>query len=174
MSRVKLLPWTATPMVVAPLAGALSDRIGRRPVMATGLQLQAAGFTWVTVKASAGASYAEIAVAPFVAGIGISMALPTVPTAVLGSVAPAELGKASGITNMPQPLGAVFAVAIYSSVFAAYGGTATAAAVTDGFRPALAVSIGLSLIGALTALATGTARRGEAPAGRPVDVTAAM
>jgi hypothetical protein len=109
-----------------------------------------------------------------IVGIGISMALPTVPTAVLRSVAPAELGTASGITNMLQRLGAVFAVAICSSVFAAYGGTATAATVTDGFRPALAVSIGLSLLGALSVLATGTARRGEAPAGRPVDATAAI
>jgi hypothetical protein len=34
--------------------------------------------------------------------------------------------------------------------------------------------IGLSLLGALAALATGTARRGEAPAGRPVDPIAAI
>jgi MFS family permease len=174
MSGLKLLPWTATPMVVAPLAGALSDRIGRRPVMATGLFLQAAGFSWVALKASAGASYAEIAVALLVAGIGISMALPTVPTAVLGSVAPAELGKASGITNMLQRLGAVFAVAICSSVFAAYGSTATSAGVADGFKPVLAVSIGLSLLGALSALATAPRPREAVAAGEPLEATVAL
>ena len=40
---LRLLPWTATPMVVAPLAGALADRIGARPLLVTGLLLQAAG-----------------------------------------------------------------------------------------------------------------------------------
>jgi len=40
---VRLLPFFATPMFISPIAGAVSDRIGRRPVMATGLFLQTAG-----------------------------------------------------------------------------------------------------------------------------------
>jgi EmrB/QacA subfamily drug resistance transporter len=150
---VRLLPWFATPMLVSPVAGAISDRIGRRPVIASGLLLQAIGFTWVAARASAGASSAEIVLALLVAGIGISMALPTVPTAVLNSVEPAEMGKASGISNMMQRFGAVFAIAVASSVFAAYGHLGTPASVTDGFRPALAVAAALSLLGAITALA---------------------
>jgi EmrB/QacA subfamily drug resistance transporter len=118
---VRLLPWFATPMVVSPAAGAISDRIGRRPVIASGLLLQTLGFAWVAVRASAGASRLELVLALLVAGVGISMALPTVPAAVLNSVAPAEMGKASGISNMMQRFGAVFAIAVASSVFAAYG-----------------------------------------------------
>jgi EmrB/QacA subfamily drug resistance transporter len=150
---VRLLPWFATPMLVSPVAGAISDRIGRRPVIASGLLLQATGFTWVAARASAGASSAEIVLALLVAGVGISMALPTVPTAVLNSVEPAEMGKASGISNMMQRFGAVFAIAVASSVFAAYGHLGTPASVTDGFRPAMAVAAALSLLGAITALA---------------------
>src|SRR6202042_3254753 len=41
---LRLLPFFATPMVVSPIAGALSDRIGRRPIMVAGLALQALGF----------------------------------------------------------------------------------------------------------------------------------
>jgi EmrB/QacA subfamily drug resistance transporter len=160
---VRLLPWFATPMVVSPAAGALSDRIGRRPVIASGLFLQALGFTWVAVRASAGASNLELVLALLVAGIGISMALPTVPTAVLNAVAPAEMGKASGINNMMQRFGAVFAIAIASSVFAAYGHLGTPASVTDGFRPAMAVAAALSLLGAITALAV--TARGREPGG---------
>ena len=70
-------------------------RIGRRPVIASGLVLQALGFAWVAARASAGASNLEIVLALLVAGIGISMALPTVPTAVLNAVAPAEMGAAA-------------------------------------------------------------------------------
>jgi MFS family permease len=161
---VRLLPWFATPMLVSPVAGAISDRIGRRPVIASGLLLQAIGFTWVAARASAGASSAEIVLALLVAGIGISMALPTVPTAVLNSVEPAEMGKASGISNMMQRFGAVFAIAVASSVFAAYGHLGTPASVTDGFRPAMAVAAALSLLGAITALAI--TDRGPAAGGR--------
>ena len=44
---LRTLPWTAMPMFIAPIAGALSDRIGGRPLMATGLALQAAALGWL-------------------------------------------------------------------------------------------------------------------------------
>jgi MFS family permease len=98
-----------------------------------------------------------------VAGIGISMALPTVPTAVLSAVTPAEMGKASGINNMMQRFGAVFAIAITSAVFAANGHLGSPASVTSGFRPTMAVAAALSLLGAVSAVAI-RARRREAVA----------
>ena len=171
---VRLLPWFATPMLISPIAGALSDRIGRRPVIATGLLLQAIGFGWVALKASAAASTLELVLALLVAGIGISMALPTVPTAVLSAVTPSEMGKASGISTMMQRFGAVFAIAIASSVFAANGHLGSPAGVTDGFRPAMAVSAALSLLGAITALAVVTRRREPAADPEPAKVTIAI
>jgi MFS family permease len=150
---IRLLPFTLTPIVVAPLAGAVSDRIGRRPVIAVGLTVQALGFGWVALHASEHVGYLRLVLALFVAGVGISMALPAVPTAVLSAVAPADLGKASGVNNMMQRFGSVFAVAVASTVFGAFGHVGTSAGVTDGFRPALAVCALLSLVGALSALA---------------------
>jgi EmrB/QacA subfamily drug resistance transporter len=170
---VRLLPWFATPMLISPVAGAVSDRIGRRPVIAIGLLLQAIGFGWVALKASSGGSTTGIVLALLVSGIGISMALPTVPTAVLSSVAPAEMGKASGVINMMQRFGAVFAVAIASSVFAAFGHLGSAASVTSGFRPAMVVATGLSLLGAITALALTTRRREAVSEPEPAEAVAA-
>jgi EmrB/QacA subfamily drug resistance transporter len=167
---VRLLPWLATPMLVSPAAGALSDRIGRRPVIATGLLLQTLGLGWVALRASASTSYAELALALLVAGIGISMALPTVPTAVLSAVAPHELGKASGINYMMQRFGTVVAVAVASSVFGAFGHLGSPAAVTSGFKPALAVCAALSLLATLTALAL-TGSRESASAAEPVPLS---
>ncbi|MGZ4307176.1 MAG: DHA2 family efflux MFS transporter permease subunit [Solirubrobacteraceae bacterium] len=149
---VRLLPFFATPMLVSPLAGALSDRVGRRPIIVVGLSLLTAGFVWVAWRGSLGTNWIELVIALLVAGIGISMALPTVPTAVLSAVAPQEMGKASGINYMAQRFGAVFAVAIGSTVFASHGGLASPASVSAGFRPALwacAVFAGLGLVSAL-------------------------
>jgi EmrB/QacA subfamily drug resistance transporter len=160
---VRLLPWLATPMVVSPIAGALSDRIGRRPVIVSGLLLQSVAFGCVALNVSASSSYLELALPLLVAGVGISMALPTVPTAVLSAVAPDEMGKASGINNMMQRFGSVFAVAIASSVFTAFGHLGSPATVTDGFKPALAVCAGLSLLGTLAALGVAPRRTSTVP-----------
>jgi EmrB/QacA subfamily drug resistance transporter len=166
---VCLLPFFATPMVISPIAGAVSDRIGRRPVMVTGLFLLTAGFVWVAIRGSLSASWVELDVALLIAGIGISMALPTVPTAVLNAVAPRELGKASGINYMMQRFGAVFAIAVASAVFAAQGHLGTAAGVTGGFRPALAVCAGFALVAALSALAITSPPAQRVPAPEPAE-----
>jgi EmrB/QacA subfamily drug resistance transporter len=100
---LRLLPFFATPMFVSPVAGALSDRIGRRPIMVSGLALQALGFIWVAARGSLATSWIELDIVLLIAGIGISMALPTVPTAVLSAVAPEEMGKASGINYASAP-----------------------------------------------------------------------
>jgi EmrB/QacA subfamily drug resistance transporter len=149
---LRLLPFFATPMLVSPVAGALSDRIGRRPIIVAGLSMLTAGFVWVAWRGSLTTSWIELVVALLVAGVGISMALPTVPVAVLSAVAPDEMGKASGINYMAQRFGAVFAVAIGSTVFASYGGLGSPVTVTAGFQPALwacSVFAGLGVLAAL-------------------------
>jgi EmrB/QacA subfamily drug resistance transporter len=168
---VRLLPFFATPMFVSPVAGALSDRIGRRPIIVVGLSLLTAGFVWVAWRGSLATSWVELVIALLVAGVGISMALPTVPTAVLSAVAPDEMGKASGINYMAQRFGAVFAVAIGSTVFASHGGLGSPAAVTAGFKPALWACSIFAGLGALAAVAMSarpkTAEEAE-PAGLPI------
>jgi EmrB/QacA subfamily drug resistance transporter len=150
---LRLLPFFATPMIISPLAGAISDMIGRRPIMVTGLVLQALGFAWVAARGSLRTSWVELAVALLVAGVGISMALPTVPTAVLNAVPATQLGTASGINYMAQRFGTVFAVAIGSAVFSAHGHLGNPAAVTAGFRPALWSSVVFAVLSAVAALA---------------------
>ncbi|MGZ4443744.1 MAG: MFS transporter [Nocardioidaceae bacterium] len=149
---VRLLPWTATPLLVAPAAGRLSDRIGRAPVLAAGLLLQAAGLAWFALLAAGHIGFTGM-VSALLAGIGSSMALPTAATAAVSAVAPHQLGKASGVNSTMQRLGGVLGVAVVTTMFTAHGQIGTATAFTAGFRPALLLAAGLSLLGALTALA---------------------
>jgi MFS family permease len=156
---LRFLPWTATPLLVAPAAGAISDRVGARALVVPGLVMQAAGFTWIVWLAGTSAGYASY-VLPFVmAGVGISMALPCVTAAGLNAAPSALLGKAAGTLNTLQQFGAVFGVAIVTAVFNSEGSLAGPAAVTSGYRPALAVAAGLSVLGAASAL--GLRRRRE-------------
>jgi predicted RNA polymerase sigma factor len=69
------------------------------------------------------------------------------------AVAPADTGKASGASSMLQRFGRAFGIAVATAVFAANGHLGTPASFDAGFRPALAVAAGLSVLGALAALA---------------------
>jgi MFS family permease len=132
---LRFLPWTATPLFIAPLAGALSDKLGARPLMTLGLAMQAAGLAWVALLAGHTASYAEIVVPLVIAGVGTSMAIPTMPLAVMGAVAPQDMGTASGVFNMLQRFGGVVAVAVASAVFVPTGTSAPRSASTTGSVP---------------------------------------
>jgi EmrB/QacA subfamily drug resistance transporter len=156
---VRLLPWTATPLVVAPLAGLLSDRIGRRPVLVTGMTLMGAGLIWFGLLATTGAAYAPFVLPLIVAGVGASMALPVTPTVVVSAVQPQEMGKASGVNATTQRFGSAFAIAIGAAVFAGHGHIATPASFVAGYQPALIVIACLALLGAVTALGVETRKR---------------
>jgi EmrB/QacA subfamily drug resistance transporter len=150
---LRLLPWTATFMTVAPIAGALADRIGERPLMVGGLSLQAAGMCWLALIVDPGMAYSEM-LGPFiVAGVGVSMAIPAAQNSVVGSLATDALGKAAGANSMMRELGGVFGIAVAVAVFAAAGSYASAQAFTDGFAPAILVAAGLALAGAIAGLA---------------------
>ncbi len=150
---LRLVPWTATLFVIAPLAGALADRFGDHPPLVGGLTLNAAGLGWVAWIAAPDLAYSALVVPLLVTGIGASMAIPVVQNVVLGAVAPDEVGKASGANSTTQELGGVFGVAILVAVFSAAGGYASAVEFVDGSTVAMAVCAALALTGAITALA---------------------
>jgi EmrB/QacA subfamily drug resistance transporter len=156
---LRLIPWTATFITVAPIAGALADRIGERPLMVGGLSLQAAGMGWLALIAEPGLEYSRL-LAPFiVAGVGVSMAIPAAQNSAVGSVALDAIGKAAGTNSMMRELGGVFGIAVAVAVFAAAGSYASPAAFADGFAPAIGVAAALSLAGAVSGLALPSRRR---------------
>jgi EmrB/QacA subfamily drug resistance transporter len=150
-SGLRILPWTLVPMFVAPIAGALSDRIEPKRIVGTGLALQAAALAWIAAVSTPTTAYAEL-VGPFaVAGLGMAMFFAPVANVVLSSVRPEEEGKASGANNAVRELGGVFGVAVLASIFAHVGGYASGDAFTDGMNAAVFVGAGAVGLGALAA-----------------------
>jgi len=159
---LRFLPWTATPLIVAPIAGAVFDRVGARRLVVPGLIMQAAGFAWIVHLAHVHSGYRGYVLPFVIAGVGLSMTLPSLPSAGLNAVPAASLGRAAGVLNTMQLLGATFGIAIVTVVFNANGSLASPVTIARGYQPALLVAAGLSALGALVALAL---KRTSAPSG---------
>ena len=153
------------PIFIAPIAGALSDRIGGRPLMATGLALQALGLGWLAAVSTPTVPYAELV--PGVRrspGSGWRSSSPRSPTSSSPRCCPREEGQASGANNAIRELGGVFGVAVLASVFSSYGGYESGQAIVDGLVPAVWVGAVVVALGAVAALFIPRKRRAaEAP-----------
>ena len=150
---LRTLPWTGMPMLVAPIAGLLSDRIGSRPLMAAGLALQATGLAWIAAVASPTNAYSSLVIPFVLSGIGMALFFAPVANVVLSAVRPEEEGKASGANNAIRELGGVFGVAVLASVFSHYGGYGTGTSFVNGLTPAVWVGAIVVGAGALAAIA---------------------
>jgi EmrB/QacA subfamily drug resistance transporter len=163
---LRILPWTAMPIFIAPIAGALSDRIGGRPLMATGLALQAIGLGWLATVSTPTVPYMELVPAFVISGIGMALFIAPVANVVLSAVLPREEGQASGANNAIREVGGVFGVAVLASVFSSYGGYESGQAFVDGLVPAIWVGAVIVALGAVAALLIPRKRRpAEAEAG---------
>jgi EmrB/QacA subfamily drug resistance transporter len=169
---VRTLPWTLMPMFIAPLAGAFSDRIGSRPLMATGLALQAIALGWLASVSSPTVPYSSL-IAPFaMAGIGMALVFAPVSNMILSSVRRSEEGKASGANNAIREVGGALGVAVLASIFSRQGSTVSGQAFVDGLVPAVWIGAGVLGAGALLALAV-PGRRAQREVVHPAEVTAA-
>ena len=166
---LRLMPWTITFITVAPIVGSLVERYGERPFMVGGLTLQAVGMGWIALIADPGLTYSEFVLPTIVAGIGVSMAIPSAQNSVVGSVSLEDVGKAAGANSMMRELGGVFGIAVAVAVFATAGSYASPDDFLDGFASAIAVVAALSLAGAIVALALpGRRQAAESPPVGPV------
>ncbi|MFJ7626460.1 MFS transporter [Streptomyces sp. NPDC097595] len=181
---LRMLPWTGMPMLVAPIAGILSDRFGGRPVVVTGLALQAVGLALFALVIAPDASYVSQLPGLIIGGIGMALYFAPAASLVMSSVRPGDQGIASGANNALREVGGALGVAVLTTVFASQGGLESAQSFTDGTVPAVWIGAGVVALAALVALmipgrraagtqeaAAGTAEP-EARAEEPVSVPA--
>jgi EmrB/QacA subfamily drug resistance transporter len=145
-----LMPWGATTVFVPPIAGALINRVGERPLIVAGLSMNAAAMGSIALIAAPDVAYWQLVAPLAISGAGLAMAIPASTSSVLTSVAPEFIGKASGTFSTLRQLGGAFAAA---------GGYASPEEFSEGFAAALSACVGLSLLGGLAGLAL-PARRG--------------
>ncbi|MGV9640399.1 MFS transporter [Streptomyces sp. NPDC003514] len=149
---LRMLPWTGMPMLVAPVAGILADRIGGRPVVATGLFLQAAGLAYMASVVTVDVSYAGQLPGLIISGVGMALFFAPASHLVMSSVRPAEQGIASGANNALREVGGALGIAIMGSIFAAQGGYETGQTFVDGLRPALVTGAAVVALAGVAAL----------------------
>jgi EmrB/QacA subfamily drug resistance transporter len=158
---LRILPWTLAPMFIAPVAGALSDRISPRLIIGTGLTLQAVALAWIGLVSTPEVPYTSL-IAPFVvAGVGMALFFAPVANVVLSAVRPQEEGQASGANNTIRELGGVFGVAVLAAIFSHVGGYQSAEAFSDGMNAAALVGAAVVGVGAIAAFAMPPRRREE-------------
>jgi len=161
---IRTLPWTAMPVLIAPIAGSLSDRIGGRPLLVTGLALQAIGLGYLAAVFTPTVAYATLVPGFVVSGIGMSLFFAPVANVVLGSVRREEEGIASGANNAIRELGGVFGVAVLGAVFSARGGYTSGTAFVTGLTSAVWVGAAVVAVATVVALALPRLRRAGATA----------
>ncbi len=148
---IKLLVWTGATMVVSPLAGYFSERVGSRLFMVAGLGLQALALGWLATEVSVGQSYASM-IAPFIlAGSGMALVFAPAANAVLSSVRTDQAGQASGATNAIRELGGVLGIAVLATVFTSNGSYLSPQAYVNGLIPAMWVGVAVLAVGAAIA-----------------------
>jgi MFS family permease len=158
---LKLLVWTGATMVVSPLAGVFSERLGSRAFMAAGLALQAGALAWLASTASTHMHYTQMIVPFVMAGAGMALVFAPSANAVLASVSPQQAGQASGANNAIRELGGVLGVAVLATVFTGAGGYGSPQAFVAGLTPALWVGVAVLAVGGMVAAAVPFGERAE-------------
>ena len=158
-SGLRILPWTLAPMFVAPVAGAMSDRVSPKRILGTGLALQAVALAWIAAVSTPTTPYASLIVPFVMAGVGMALFFAPMANVVLSAVGRREEGQASGANNAIRELGGVFGVAVLASVFSRYGGYGTGQTFVDGMTPALWIGAIVVGLGAIAAFAIPSTRR---------------
>jgi EmrB/QacA subfamily drug resistance transporter len=149
---LRMLFWTGASMIVAPIAGILSERYGARNFMATGLALQASALAWFAATTSTTVTFGQVLPAFVMAGAGMALVFAPSASALLSVVTPAMAGKASGTNNAIREVGGVFGVAVLSTIFSQSGSLSSAKTFVDGVVPSLWVGASVVAVGALVAL----------------------
>jgi EmrB/QacA subfamily drug resistance transporter len=151
------LPMTVLIILIAPIAGRSSDRIGSRALMTVGMLCLAASLALFS-RLGLDSTFWDILPGLIVGGFGMALVMTPMTAAALGSVPVEKSGVGSGVLNTFRQVGGALGIAVMGAIVASYvdldGGRPDPSSFIDGFQTALRVSAAFALLGALVAWAT--------------------
>ena len=151
---IRTLPWTAAPMVVAPIAGALAGRTGLRKLLVTGLTLQTASLVWFAWLTENGSAYGSFLVPLAMAGVGMGLTFAPSATAVLEGLPDGDFAIASSANSTVREFGVAFGIALLVAVFLGNGGQISPVGYDGAIGPALltgAAAVAVAVVAAFFA-----------------------
>jgi EmrB/QacA subfamily drug resistance transporter len=145
------LPMTLLIVVVAPIAGKVSDRFGSRGLMTAGMVLLSAQLLYFS-QLGTDATFWTLAPGLVLGGFGMSMTMTPSAAAATRAVSVAKAGVGSAVLNACRQVGGSTGIALMGAIMASYLTTPpTPASFMDGFERALLVAAGIALAGAVIA-----------------------
>ncbi|WP_328292025.1 DHA2 family efflux MFS transporter permease subunit [Kineococcus sp. NBC_00420] len=162
---IRTLPWTALPMLVAPVAGILAGRIGPRPLLVSGLVLTTAGLGWIAAHIDPDTVYLDLVPGLVLAGFGTALVFAPSATAVLHGLDGADHATASSANTTLREIGLALGVAVLTLVFQDAGGSLTPTGFVAGAPTAVWAGAGAVALAAVVALFV-PGRAGFVPAPR--------
>jgi EmrB/QacA subfamily drug resistance transporter len=149
---LRTLPWTAAPMVVAPIAGALAGRVGLRPLLVVGLVLQTVSLVWFAVLTESGSPYSSFVPALLIAGVGMGLTFSPMATAVLDGLPEQDFAIASSANSTIREFGVALGVALLTAVFLGNGGSLDPRGYDGAIGPALLTGAAAVAVAGLASL----------------------
>jgi len=158
------LPLTILIILVAPIAGKTSDRIGSRGLMTAGMILIAAQLVMLS-RLSVDARFWDLFPAFVIGGIGMGLTMTPSAAAATRSVPVEKAGVGAAVLNSARQVGGTMGIAVMGAIVAAEAGSErTPEAFMRGFEAALLVAAAIAVVGAIVAFAL---VRPHEEAGRP-------
>ena len=112
---VRFLPATLMIVLIAPIAGRLTDRVGPRWLISAGLLLVSGALYWLTT-IEVSTTYADIWPSFVLMGVGMALVMSPMSTAAMNAVDASKAGVASGLLSMNRMIGGTFGVAVIGAV----------------------------------------------------------
>lgn len=160
---LRTLPWTAAPMVVAPIAGALVARVGYRALMLPGLVLQTASLVWFAVITENGSAYSAFIVPLLMAGVGMGLVFAPGASMVLDGLPDDDFAIASSANSTIREFGVALGVAVLVAVFLGHGGELTPTGYDGAIGPALLTGAAAVAIAAVASVFAPGRQQGGTP-----------
>jgi EmrB/QacA subfamily drug resistance transporter len=153
------LPWTVLIILIAPQAGRISDRVGPRPLVASGMVVLAGSLVWFA-QMGISESFWSLLPGMLLGGVGMGIAMAPVTAAAMSSVRPDKAGVGSAVLNSMRQVGGSLGIAIMGAIVASgvsnglAAGDSRPAAFINGFHHALEVAAVIAFVGAVIAVVT--------------------